>query len=278
LIQAIRSYLILTKPGILFGNTVTAIAGFLYASKTEFSWMSFISMTIGLGLVMASSCVLNNCIDIEADSSMERTKYRPLVQGTIQIQEALFFAAGLLILGTNLLYLFTNTLALLFSYFGLIFYVWFYTYSKYKTSYSTWIGSIAGAVPPVVGYLASNPVISSDTLVLFFLLVFWQIPHFYAIAIFREKDYSASKFLIWNKVKGFKSTVLQMSICAILFTILSACLKISILLFLILSLFNLYFSYLCIYGFFTDEVQAWSKKVFRYSLILIMSFSILISV
>ena len=167
-----KHFLLLTKPGIIIGNLLTAIVGFNLASKGGFDGYLFISMIEGLAFVIASACVLNNIIDRELDKKMIRTQNRCLPKGVISPLVALIFASLLGILGVLILSVYTNGLTLIMALMGFIFYVLIYTFVKYKTSYGTLIGSIAGAIPPLVGYSAMTHRIDCGALILFFYACF----------------------------------------------------------------------------------------------------------
>src|SRR6185369_12346497 len=104
----IKDYYQLTKPGIIYGNALPAIAGFLLASKDQVDVKLFLAMLVGLSLVIASGRVLNNIYDRNIDAKMERTKNRALVTGKISKTNALIFSAVLIILGVLVLTLLTT--------------------------------------------------------------------------------------------------------------------------------------------------------------------------
>ena len=167
----IRAYYYLTKPGIIYGNALPAIAGFLLASKGIFDIRLFFSMLIGLSLIIGSSCAFNNIADAEIDAKMERTKKRAMVTGAISKTSAIIFASILGIAGTTVLLLFTNHYALFTALLGMFFYLALYTPLKRKTVYGTIIGAVAGATPPVVGYVAVTNNFDTAALLLFFILI-----------------------------------------------------------------------------------------------------------
>lgn len=183
------NYYLLTKPGILMGNLFTLAAGFILGSQGSIDIGLFLATFVGLGLVMASGCVFNNYIDRSIDKKMERTKKRALVEGAISGPNALLYASVLGILGAATLYAFTNMLALGLAAFGFFIYVVIYSYWKCHTVYGTAIGSLAGAVPPVVGYVAASAQFDSAAIILFLMMVLWQMPHFFSIALNHLEDY-----------------------------------------------------------------------------------------
>src|SRR5579859_4430308 len=114
----IRTYYLLTKPGIIVGNLITTGGAFALASKGHIDPTLFLITLLGLGLVIASACVFNNCIDRENDKKMARTKNRPLPKGIISVPSALFFATLLGLLGCTVLALGANLIALYTAFLG----------------------------------------------------------------------------------------------------------------------------------------------------------------
>ncbi len=272
-----RNYSLLTKPGIIMGNAITAISGFVLASKGAFQWPLFLTMLIGICLVIASACVYNNYIDRHHDKRMDRTKNRALAKGTISGKAALIFAALLITAGTLTLALGVNLLATAAALMGFGIYVFLYSYSKYQTIYGTLIGSVAGAMPPVVGYTAVSGRLDLAALLLFAVVVLWQMPHFYSISIRRLKDYKAAGVPILPLKRGIMKTKIQMFFYIMGFigaTLLLTAFNYTGYGFMaIASFLGLCWLILCIRGMKTEDHTQWAKKMFRFSLIVIMGVS-----
>jgi len=276
----IRNYCFLTKPGIIFGNTVTASAGFALASKHSLNLSLFIMMLVGLSLVIGSACVFNNYIDRELDSKMPRTQKRALVTGAISNQSAIIFALILGLLGIATLSFFTNPFTAVIALLGLLVYVFVYSFSKYQTHFCTLLGSIAGSVPPLVGYTAITGRIDLCALILFLMITMWQMPHFFAISIYRIEDYAKGEIPVLPLSKGMLTTKLNMLFYIILFMIASFSLyyfNYAGLIFLIpmLSLGAFWFI-LCMQGFKGVDDVTWARKIFIFSLVIIMAIGITI--
>lgn len=198
-----KQYLQVTKPGIIFGNLISVIGGFLLAAKGNLDLPLFILTMVGVSLVVASGCVFNNYIDRDIDCIMERTKHRALVRGLIAPGVSLWYATALGLAGVALLYFAANPLAALLAVLGFIVYVGVYSlYMKRHSVYGTLIGSLSGAAPPVIGYCAVSGQFDSGALILLAIFSLWQMPHSYAIAIFRFKDYQAAGIPVLPVVKG----------------------------------------------------------------------------
>ncbi len=188
----IRTYYELTKPGIIYSNALTAIAGFFLASRETLDWGLLGATLVGLSFIMASACVFNNYFDREIDIRMERTKNRALAAGHISFRSAIIFALVLVFLGTATLALFTTALALGMALFGFFVYVFLYTPIKPRSATALYVGAVAGATPPVVGYTAVTNALDWYAFALFAALFLWQIPHFLAIAFYRYEEYKAA--------------------------------------------------------------------------------------
>lgn len=276
---SVRSYSLLTKPGIMLGNAITVAGGFFLASKGQIDLWLFLAAVVGLSLLIGSSCVFNNYIDRKADAKMARTKNRALVTGAISVPRALLFALALGALGIAILSVYTNGLTLAVALFGFFVYVILYSFSKYYSTHGTLIGSVAGAVPPIVGYTAVSSSLDLGAFVLFIILALWQMPHFYAISIFRQKDYAAASIPVMPIVKGMHKTKIQMALYVALFLVLSPLLTLfgytGYGYFALSVVLSLGWLWLSIRGFLagTNDL-VWARKMFAYSLVVVTSLSI----
>jgi protoheme IX farnesyltransferase len=278
----LKDYIKLTKPGIIVGNLVTACGGFFMASKGKFFPELFFSMLCGLSLVIASGCVFNNFKDRFIDAKMTRTKNRPLVKGSVNIFNALCFGAALLILGLLLLHVKTNPVALWSAVLGFIFYVYVYTPIKQISSYGTLVGSISGAIPPVCGYCAFSGSLDLGAFLLFSIITAWQMPHFYAISVYRQEEYKLANVPVLPLVRGLKNTKVQMNLYTALFLLTSITPyffgHVGKLYFVTISALGLYWLYFAFKGFKASCDIKWAKTMFRFSLIIIMAFSLMLVV
>lgn len=152
----LKHYVALTKPGIIMGNLVSVAGGFLLGSRGHISASTFLAVMLGLALVIAGGCVLNNCIDRDIDALMQRTRNRPLVLKSVTLLEALVWGALLSLCGFLTLILFTNPLATVVAFAGFVIYAGLYSLGLKRTQHGTWVGSLAGAVPPLAGYCAAT--------------------------------------------------------------------------------------------------------------------------
>ncbi len=220
-VATVNTYYKLTKPGIIRGNAITAIAGFFLASQGDVDASLLVTTVGGLSLIVASACVVNNFIDRDIDSRMSRTKQRALASGVLSGRNALIYAAVLGCIGSMILLVFTNLLTTVIALFGFIAYVVLYGAAKRRTVHGTIIGSISGAVPPVVGYVSVTGQLDVAALLLFLIVVSWQMPHFYAIAIYRIKDYADAGLPVLPVVRGIGATKRHTLYYTVAFTILA---------------------------------------------------------
>lgn len=270
---ALKAYCLLTKPGIIMGNMITMAGGFALASRGSINVLLFLATLAGLGLIIASACVFNNFIDRNFDKKMARTKNRPLVLGLVSGRGAIVFAVILGVLGGVCLYQFTNFLTLGIALFGFFVYVLLYSFSKYHSVHGTLIGSAAGAVPPVVGYCSASGVFDTGALILFAIVAIWQMPHFFAIAIYRLEDYAAAGIPVLPVQKGILTTKLHMLFYIILFIAASLMLTMfgftGILFLIATAVLGFRWLWICIKGFQTKNDTLWARKMFLFSLIVI---------
>lgn len=241
----------------------------------------FVAMLIGLSLVIASGCVFNNYLDRGIDKKMARTKKRALVSGAISSRATLIFGSTLGVMGIVTLAKYTNLTATVLAFTGFIFYVIVYGVAKRKSLHGTVIGSISGAVPPVVGYTAVSGQIDMAAVLLFLILTFWQMPHFYAIAIYRSKDYASAGIPVLPLVKSMRAAKIQSFIY--IFALILAVIALT-------TLDYTGYTYLTavvavcagwifvgLRGYKNLKDEAWGKIMFRYSLIVILILSLMIS-
>lgn len=281
MLRNIKSYYYLTKPGIIYGNVLSTIAGFLLGAGLNIDVLLFFSTILGTALVIASSCVINNYTDREIDRKMKRTKNRALAQGTISRNNAFVFAAALGGLGFAILILFTNPLVVFAGIIAMVSYTVFYGIAKRKSPVGTLVGTVPGAMPLVAGYLAVTNNIDLGAFLLFFIMVFWQLPHFYAIGIFRLNDYREAGLPILPVERGVKITKIHILLCMVLFLICTFLLTYfgyaGKVFFIAMLILGIRWIYMGINGFNTTDDVKWARKVFFFSIVILMSMSALMA-
>lgn len=204
--DSLKYIVTLIKPGIILGNLIPTMAGLFLAGNGILSYTIFFLTLLGVSLIIASGCALNNVIDKDIDALMKRTQNRPLPQKHISPPFAILFGILTGISGLYILFA-INFLAGVLGSIGLLVYVILYSiFLKRRSVFSIHIGSISGAIPPVIGYTAITGYIDFGAIILFLILVFWQMPHSFAISIFNSMDYSSANLPTIYNQKGIKYT------------------------------------------------------------------------
>ncbi|MDN5274644.1 MAG: protoheme farnesyltransferase [Candidatus Saccharibacteria bacterium] len=279
----IKTYYSLTKPGVLYGNALTAAAGFLLASGGHVNLWLFLALCIGTTLIIASACVLNNYLDQDIDQKMERTKKRALVQKEIPGSHAVIFSIILGIVGLAILIAWTNMLVVWIGVGGFVVYVWLYgALSKRLSMHGTLVGSVSGAAPILAGYVAVTGTLDIGALLVFLILFFWQMPEFYSIAVYRQKEYKAAGVPVISVVKGIPQTKVQIFIYTLLFVVSTLLLTVfgitGITYFVAMTILGVYWLWLGFIGLRRESGDAWARKMFRFSLIILLAFCAIISI
>ncbi|MEE8727559.1 MAG: heme o synthase [Rahnella inusitata] len=279
----IKQYLQVTKPGIIFGNLISVIGGFLLAAKGNIDFPLFLATLVGVSLVVASGCVFNNFIDRDIDRIMERTKNRALVKGLIPPKTTLVYATILGIVGFALLYIGANPLAMWLAVMGFVIYVGVYSlYMKRNSVYGTLIGSLSGAAPPVIGYCAVSGQFDTGALILLLIFSLWQMPHSYAIAIFRFKDYQAAGIPVLPVVKGISVAKHHITVYILAFMIATLMLTLSgyagYKYLIVAGAVSVWWLGMALKGYKAENDVVWARKLFGFSIVTIMSLSFMMSV
>lgn len=268
---------------MLYGNVLTAAAGFLLASNGAVDFALFAATILGTTLIIASACVINNYLDQDIDQLMERTKKRPLIAGEIKGRHAVIFSVILGVLGVLILYKWVHLLVVGIGLIGFVTYVVLYgMLSKRLSIHGTLVGSVSGAAPILAGYAAVSGSIDLGAALLFIILFLWQMPEFYAIAIYRVHEYKKAGVPVISVVKGIEYTKKQIVFYTCLFTAAVVALALAgftgyTYLICMLAL-CLYWVLLAFRGLSKVDSNQWARKVFRHSLIILLVFSLLISV
>jgi len=267
-----KDFLALIKIGIVNSNFITTFTGlWLALFFTQRSFIANIDVVlltiIGSSLVVAGSCSLNNYIDRDIDHLMKRTKNRPTVTGRMNPVGALYLGIALTVIGTILLALTTYTAAII-GLIGAFTYVVLYSmWSKRRNTLNTVIGSISGAVPPLIGWAAVDPGLSLIAWMLFFIMFLWQIPHFLAIAIRRCEEYRSAGIPMLPVVHGFNITRRQMLVwVACLLPLPFYMFDLGLAFVILATLLNLGWLALSLAGFRMKDEMKWATLMFVYSL------------
>ena len=187
---AVADYLELTKPRITLLVMLTALVGFVSASRGPVSSLALAAALVGTGLVAAGASAHNMVLERHTDALMRRTENRPLPSGRLKPVEALVFGATLTAVGLLELAWLSGRLAAAVALLTWSTYLFLYTPLKPRTSLSTIVGAFPGALPPVIGWAAARGSVDNGAYILFAIMFLWQIPHFLAIAWIYRDDYA----------------------------------------------------------------------------------------
>lgn len=191
--SAIPDYLELTKPRICLLALAMAVVGFFYGSPGHIEPFRLLVTLFGMALVGASAGTLNQYCEADLDAKMRRTLHRPLPEGRLLPRQALVFGAITGFVGEFTLLFFVNSITAVLGALIFFFYVGIYTPAKRVSHFSTLIGAIPGALPPMMGFTAAHGTIAPIGWIFFWILFLWQIPHFFAIAGMYAEDYARAK-------------------------------------------------------------------------------------
>jgi len=194
--EKLAAYFELTKPRIAFMLVLTSAAGFYLGADKGFNWLLFVNSMIGITLLAFGVATLNQVWERKTDLLMERTAKRPLPTQRVTPAEALVFGILLCVISEIYLVFLVNGLTAILGLVVIVGYVFLYTPLKTRTSMSTAIGALPGAMPPLMGWTSSANEITLGAWVLFALLFLWQFPHFLAIAWMYREQYAKAGILM----------------------------------------------------------------------------------
>ena len=214
-----KDYFALLKPSILLLVIITTLIGYFIGKGDLYVTTTFVLFSLGSALLCGGVSTINHLLEINTDKLMDRTKDRPLPSGRISLISAIIYATVLTITGLVLFYK-ISFLMFLGGFVTFFIYCFVYTPLKKIHHVNTIVGAIPGALPPMGGYLAGKGEIDAMAWVLFFIVFFWQHPHFYAIAWMYKDDYikGGYKMLSSNDKSGRKTSKYILFFSLLLFT------------------------------------------------------------
>ncbi|KUO94741.1 heme o synthase [Ferroacidibacillus organovorans] len=273
--RVVRDLINVTKPGITMSNAMMTFVGIWLGAMRHPVFSTAMLTLAGSSLVVMGGCAMNNFMDRDIDQLMSRTMKRPLPNNRLPAWSVIALGSVLAALGILMLGLYVNGLSALMAFIGLFFYVIVYTrLTKRTTSLSTVIGSISGAMPPLIGWTAMSNSLSLSAFLLFAFMFIWQPPHFFALGMRRVKEYAAAGIPLVPVLYGFDATKRQMVFWTVLL------LPVSTLLYFTHAVGMIYLATSVVLGLWwivkavrgyraTDDV-AWATEMFKFSLIYLM--------
>ena len=273
------------KPRVMSLVLFTCMVGMLIAPSN----VSLLNSTISLFAVAIGSGaagVLNMWYESDLDALMSRTCLRPIPTGKVKKKQALGFGIILSILSTVLLYYYSNLLSSALLILTICFYFFIYTiWLKRKTPQNIVIGGAAGALPPVIGWTISTGQISVEPIILFLIIFLWTPSHFWALSLYKAKDYKKAKIPMLPVIAGTQKTKLNILAYAVAMLPITAApffLNFASLSYLIISFFmTFYYIFLCFKLFSENDTKKSNiiaKRIFVYSIfyLFIIFFSLLV--
>ncbi len=205
----LRDLVMLTKPRIISLLLVTTVAPMFVAGDP--GWLLILVVTIGGYLMAGGANAVNMYLDRDIDTRMSRTRLRPIPSGRMEARAVLAFGVALATAATFILARFTNTLTAALALAGFYFYVFVYTrWLKRTTPQNIVIGGAAGAFPPLVGWAAMTGELDLTAVYLFLIVFYWTPPHFWALALLKQRDYGRAGIPMAPLVWGERETMRQM--------------------------------------------------------------------
>lgn len=260
----------LTKPRITL-MTLLVAGGCMMLAEAHLSLTDACLALLGIALLVSGSSAFNMYLEREHDKYMERTRHRPLPSGRLKPVWALGLGFIASVLAMPALLLSTNWLTACLGLGSLVAYVLIYTPMKRLSTLALVIGAVPGAMPALMGYTAVSGKIDMTGLALFGLAFFWQLPHFIAIGIFRQEEYTKAGFPVIVKVTG-EFLAIGLTVLTTLLIVINAgllwWLEIGGVFYgCVSTLLGIWFLLIACLGFFSADTKIWARKLFMASLV-----------
>lgn len=263
----------LSKPGISMMSIVVAVGAMalaLFTTGSAATVTSLLAVMGGVALSVAGAGALNQWMEIDLDARMSRTQKRPLPAGRVDPTVALMFGLLLSAAAMPLLYV-GSPLAAGLNLIALVLYVLVYTPMKQRSAWAVVVGAVPGAMPALLGYASVTGAVDEVGMVLFGIVFLWQLPHFMAITIYREKEYRKAGYVVAATVLGddvTRTLIVATALPMVAVSLMLVPLGVAGLMYAaVAALLGLWFVGLCAKGFTSDDTAKWSRKVFLASLV-----------
>lgn len=268
--SALSDALMLIKPSITLMAVFTAWGG-MWLAPNAISTSKVLWTLLGTALIVGAANTLNCYIERESDKLMARTKVRPLPAGRMEPKLALSIGLVLTCIALPMLYICSSPMTAALAAFALLCYVAIYTPMKQVSSWALLVGSVPGAMPPLLGWTAATETIDGAGLALFGILFVWQLPHFIAISMYRQSEYDRAGIKTVAGQLGLtiaKWQILMWTTALVVLSLALVPLDLAGSLYLVSALsLGIIFLVIAIAGFRTKHANRWARGVFLYSLI-----------
>ncbi|AZF20971.1 heme o synthase [Pseudomonas sp. R3-52-08] len=270
----------LTKPGIIFGNLASVLGGYFLAGSGHLANPAHLLATlIGTALVIGCGCVINNCADRDIDRRMVRTCHRALALRAISVPAAVSYAIALGVTGFGLLWAGSNMLACTLALVGLVVYAGVYTYwLKRRSHWATLIGSLSGAMPPVIGYCAVSGRFDATAMLLVLVFCCWQMPHSHAITVMRREDFRAARLPLLSLPEAHRQIHAYMLAFLASTMALGVVAQMNAVYFALMLGFCGYWMALAASATRLTDPPAWARRVFGCSILLVLVLNLSLAV
>jgi len=205
-----RDYYQLCKPNVVLLMLLTAAVGMFMAVPGPVPWRVLVAGNLGIALCAGSAAAVNHLVDRRVDAIMARTRNRPVARGRVEVRHGALFALVLGVTGMAILLIWVNALTAWLTLASLLGYAVVYTmFLKRATPQNIVIGGLAGAAPPLLGWTAVTGAIDGHALLLVLIIFAWTPPHFWALAIHRQREYARADIPMLPVTHGVRYTLLQ---------------------------------------------------------------------
>jgi protoheme IX farnesyltransferase len=272
MLQTVQAFIALTKPRILVMLVFTSLCAAFVAQRGVPDLGTTLAMLVGLWLSTAGSAAINMWYDRDIDAIMTRTSNRPIPAGRVEPNAALWFGIVLSVLSIIELVLFVNFLTAVLALAGILYYAVVYTmWLKRSTPQNIVIGGGAGAMPPLIGWASVTNHVSLASILMFLIIFLWTPPHFWALALYKNEDYTRAGIPMMPVVRGARSTKRQSLAYAILLLMSSVALYVTgtvgllyLVVALVVGIVFLYYNIRLLLE--PDDQYVWAKRTFFCSL------------
>ena len=277
-----RDYYEMCKPNVVLLMLLTSLVGMFMAIPGMVPWPIIIWGNLGIAMAAGSAAAVNHVIDRRIDGQMGRTSNRPVAKGKVKPLHALIFAAILAVIGLGILYVLVNPMTAWLTLASSIGYAFVYTgYLKRATPHNIVIGGLAGAMPPLLGWVAVTGTLDPNALLLVLIIYAWTPPHFWALAIHKRDEYAKVEIPMLPVTHGLEFTGLQIllyTVLLIISTMLPYVVGMSGFIYLVgVTLLNIRFLYWAL-RLYRGAYEKAAMKTFWYSIIYLMLLFVLLLV
>ena len=217
----LRDLVELVKARLTLLVLLTTAVGFYLGAENPINYAALLHTVFGTAAAAAGAAALNQWWEYKLDALMQRTRSRPVPAGRMRPRDAVVLGAALSIFGVAYLAFVCNALSAALAAITIIIYIFAYTPLKRVSTFNTALGAVPGALPPMIGWAAARGTLNAGAWMLFAILFFWQLPHFFAIAWMYRDDYARAGFQMISSDdrSGERSASQSVFFCMLLFVV-----------------------------------------------------------